>query len=336
MAVQKFMKVALTVPYGAHAGTPVQASAHGVTFKAYVPANLSAGQIFYVKIPIPQRGSVNNKTLDIKTHESPTAIFDMLPGISIGSHKYIKDVKTCGDWCNPTRACCPTVTYSAGQDEKGNPTAIKYKYGCVCCPCLSSYSTYFNEGLVGTFDRASCCDQNKCYVFCPCCYTGEYMIAKFGDTQGQTKFTMRGEIKCCQHLCVCLVALCMPCARCCRFCCSDKQYVEYEQNIYGPDLDNKTPVAKITYVERMLCPCVPDERVHMAIEGPGLTEDDIVLLSTFPMLASGFNRAEFALSGIFGPQPSGIGSIDEAHKIHGTWHDQAGALDLTEKLRMMK
>lgn len=105
----------------------------------------------------------------------------------------------------------------------------------------------------------------------------------------------------------------------------DAQYTRYEQNVYGPDLNTDDVLAKIIYTDRMICPCIPDERIQMRIEpteGKVISKEDLMLLSVFPSLISGYTFFEFCfpLSVPGGmmfalPTPTGISQVDDANNI---------------------
>jgi len=165
------------------------------------------------------------------------------------------------------------------------------------------------------------------------------MQAKFLGPDGEKKYTLKSEVKCCQYLCLCL-ACCNPCFRMARFCCQDAQYTRYEQNVYGPDINDQTVYAKLVYTDRMVCPCVPDERIQMKIvpqSGKVLSKEDLVLLSIYPTLLSGYTCSEFCLplccpGGMLSamPNPSGIVQVDDANNI------QAEHMNIKEALEERK
>jgi len=256
---------------------------------------------------------------------SPEVTFNLEPNIFVGNDKFFKEVKSCGDWCDLSTCCCPYVKFS-GKDK-----SIVLTHKCCCLPCCCPFEASSLEPgagkkpkVVGTLQPAGCFDQNCTAVFCPCCYTGPKMQAKFVGTDGDIKYMLKSHIKCCQYLCVCL-AFCSPCFRCVRFCCTDTQYTKYEQNVYGNDLNDETVYAKVIYTDRMICPCIPDERVQIRIEpleGKTISEEDLILLSSFPTLISGYTTCEFALPlGLPGgylsalPTPCGIAQVDDANNI---------------------
>uniref|UniRef100_A0A6V3SHG1 Phospholipid scramblase n=1 Tax=Lotharella globosa TaxID=91324 RepID=A0A6V3SHG1_9EUKA len=315
----KYMRVNLRVPGWAQPGQVIEASADGKKFSVQIPAHLRPGQFFTVRVPMG--GGHESKAPAVAP---PEVSFNLEPNIVIGNDKYFKEVKKCQDWCDCSRLCCPYVKFSGKSED------ISVKHQCCCLPCccnfqVSNTASGSNEyKTLGTLAPAGCFDQNCTAVCCPCCYTGPKMQAKFLGSDGGIKYMLKANIECCQYCCLCLTCF-SPCFRCCRFCCMDAQYTRYEQNVYGPDLNNEEVYAKIIYTDRMVCPCIPDERIQMRIEpaeGKTISKEDLILLSVFPTLISGYTCAEFCFplcvpgGMMFAmPTPSGISQVDGANNI---------------------
>lgn len=315
------MRVQLRVPNWAQPGQVIDASAGGRKFSVAIPQHLRPGQFFTVRVPTGGEGKETKMQA-----AAPEVSFNLEPNIVIGNDKYFKEVKKCQDWCDCSRFCCPYVVFSGKSED------VRMKHNCCCLPCCCNFEAYTvknghsNGKSVGALAPAGCCDQNFCAVFCPCFYTGPKMQAKFLGADGNLKYMLKSEVKCCQYLCLCL-AICSPCFRMFRFCCQDSQYTRYEQNVYGPDLNDQTVFAKIIYTDRMVCPCIPDERIQMRIEpaeGRTLSKEDLVLLSIFPTLISGYTLWEFCIPlwvpggmACAMPSPSGIVQVDDANNIQG-------------------
>ncbi|GAB5353147.1 hypothetical protein AAMO2058_000012900 [Amorphochlora amoebiformis] len=311
---KKYLRVNLRVPGWAQGGQMIEASAAGKKFAVQIPAGLQPGQYFTVRVP-------TGGGAEMKHSIAPPEIqFNLEPNIVIGNDKYYKEVKSCGEWCDVSQICCPYVRFAGKNDE------LVYHHQCCCLPCCCNFSvkkkSESKEHDLGTIALAGCCDQPLMAVLCPCCYVGPLMQAKFQAPDGNTKYLLKSEVKCCQYCCI-FLALCSPCYRTFRFCCTDHQYTTYEQNLYGPNLSDNDPVAKVIYTERMICPCIPDERVQMRIEPNAdkgeIPIDDLVLLSIFPTLISGYVTMEFLcpIIPMLGslPQPSGISVVDDANNI---------------------
>jgi len=313
------MRVTLRVPAWAKPGQIIQATASGKHFSVKIPDYLRPGQYFTVRVP--------DATSDEKTPSvaAPEVAFNLEPNIVIGNDKYFKEVKKCQDWFDCSRLCCPYVIFSAKSED------VTLKHQCCCLPCCFNFEVGIREDgsssagkKLGILAPAGCGDQNLCAVCCPCCYSGPKMQAKFVNPEGEIKYTLKSRIQWCQYCCLCLTC-CSPCFRCCRFCCQDSQYTRYEQTVYGPDLNDDTPYAKIIYTDRMICPCIPDERIQMRIEpaeGRTISKEDLILLSVFPSLISGYTCVEFCFplclpGGMMCsmPTPSGIAPVDDANNI---------------------
>mmetsp|Transcript_9364 Transcript_9364/g.14041 ORF Transcript_9364/g.14041 Transcript_9364/m.14041 type:complete len:323 (+) Transcript_9364:124-1092(+) len=301
----------------------IEASANGKKFAVKIPDYLGPGQYFTVRVPQGESAK------DEKMKAAPPDIqYNLEPNFVVGNDKYFKEVKTCNEWCDCSRLCFPYVRFSGKKDS------IIYKHDCCCLPCCCSFSVYRQESKdgkksqmlkIGEIAPPGCSDQKLMAVVCPCCYTGPYMQAKFMEPNGNKKFSLQSTVECCQYACLCLQCF-SPCFRCIRFCCSANQYTKYEQNIYNGEVeDNASAVARVIYTERMICPCIPDERVQMRIEpteDTELSKDDLVLLSLFPTLITGYTYFEFCLplSVPFGigfslPTPTGIEAVDNANNI---------------------
>jgi hypothetical protein len=318
--------VNLRCPAWAGPGTEIKAQAGGVVFKVNVPQGIHPGMYFRVKVRIGTNGKPDSKQ-DIKP--SPDAVeFNMEPNIIIGKKKYFKEVKQCAEWCDCTKICWPYVRFNNGKEK------IQTHHNCCCLPCFFDFEVSETDHenkitkQIGQIKPASLCDQKPFYIFCPCFYTGQKVTTKFATPQNGEmvdKFHLRTNIEFCQYLCL-FLAVCIPCVRLYRFCCSGDTYSSYTQQIYTADNDNDSQtVAKITYTDRMICPCVPDERVSIKIEQEekaNLTKEDLILLSTFPQLVSGYTSMEFAFP-LYGPcglghampTPTGVTQIDEANAI---------------------
>jgi hypothetical protein len=268
----------------------------------------------------------------------------MEPNIIIGKQKYFKEVKQCGEWLDCTKLCWPYVRFSSG-DKK-----LQTVHNCCCLPCCFDFELSETDSKnkitkkIGQIKAAGCCDQDWKLIFCPCCYVGQKVTTKFAAEKNgsfEDKFHLRSNIEFCQYLCLCL-AVCTPCVRMYRFCCSGDTYSEYEQNVYTADIENANPVAVIKYTDRMICPCIPDERVAIRIEQEeksSLNQSDLELLSMFPTLVSGYTSMEFCLplhtpGGLMMslPTPVGISQIDGPNDIRMEALDPAEAL----KMRTMK
>jgi len=267
--------------------------------------------------------------------------FLMEPNIIIGKEKYFKEVKQCGEWLDCSKLCCPYVRFNSGKKK------LQTKHNCCCLPCFFDFELAETDeknnvkDTIGRIKPAGICDQPLMLIFCPCFYVGQRVTTKFAVQKGndfQDKFHLRGNIEMCQYLWLCL-AVCMPCVRTYRFCCSGDTYSTYEQNVYSADIENTNPVAKIKYTDRMICPCVPDERVAIKIEqaeekgASKLDEKDLMLLSMFPTLISGYTKMEFCFplsvpGGLMSalPTPTGISQIDGANDITCEAMDPSEAL----------
>ena len=141
--------------------------------------------------------------------------------------------------------------------------------------------------------------------------------------------------------------MCNPFIRCHLWCCTDKQYVRYQQLIYGADMDDPTVRATLTYVERLTMPCVRNERVRVAIDVAEHASEakvpmsDLAALSIYPFLLEEGNSALLCFPyclgvGMYLPTPSGIQAIDEPNSIRGQWMDRAEALELRHRILAMK
>lgn len=326
------MRVNLKVPNWATPGETMSATAAGQTFTVTVPPHLKPGQYFTVRVPIKGAGG-EQKAPDVA---APEVNFLLEPNIVIGPDKYFKEVKKCSDWCDCSRCCCPYVNFS------GKELDIMMQHECCCLPCCCNFTIgtqktgHSSVRNIGTLAPASCSDQNCMACFCPCCYSGPKMQTKFLDATGSIRFMLKSNVEWCQY-CAIFCCLCSPCFRCYRFCCKDAQYTRYEQTVYGTDLNDNTPYAKIVYTDRMICPCWCDERIQMKIEpaeGKSLTKEDLILLSVYPTLASGYTCIEFCCplwipGGMMCsmPLPSGVEMTDDANNIQGEYMNIKEALD---------
>lgn len=307
-----YIRVHLRVPAWAKGGDVIEATARGKVFKVRIPGHLRPGQYFQVRVP------TSGESKEVKNQPAEVS-WNLEPNIVVGNDKYFKEIKSCGEWLDVTRVCCPSVRFTSSTGQ------ITVAHDCCCLPFCADFNiSHTPKGgeskKIGTITKPGCLEQKATLILCPCLYTGPKIQAQFKDSNKNVRFQLRSEIKCCQYLCICF-EICTPLIRCYRFCCTSDQYAKYEQPIYGPNVDNPKPVAKITYVDRMICPCVPDERLMMAIEpvDGDLKQEDLVLLSVFPTLISGYVTAEFlvpaavTVSGF--PTPTGISAIDDANNI---------------------
>lgn len=358
------IKVQLRVPDGASPGMSIQAIAPGgLRFTTYVPTGLSPGQSFFVRVPTSGDVKTSRASLGVSGRggESPSdilqsaaehaakmrrqgasSVWDSLPAVSIGNFKYLKDTPTCSERCCDMRGyCCPWVRYTAGGSQ------MLFAHTCCCAPCCGSWVVESDGNPVGSLATAGCCDQPPLYMCCPCLYWGEVMQVKFRDPSGRTRFTVRRRVRLCQYLCVCGGLMCNPFIRCHLWCCTDKQYVRYQQLIYGADMDDPTVRATLTYVERLTMPCVRNERVRVAIDVAEHASEakvpmsDLAALSIYPFLLEEGNSALLCFPyclgvGMYLPTPSGIQAIDEPNSIRGQWMDRAEALELRHRILAMK
>lgn len=327
-SMSTYVTVQLQVPYGYGPGTPIQAVAPGgIKFKTFIPQGVQPGQIFNVRVPINQARS--ETPIEIKEAAPSTAAFSLLPSLTIDKDMYYKDILTCSERCCNVSGCIGTwVRFQAHQ--------VRYSHPCtICgplCSCLCSWDIELDQKSIGSFQAAGCYDNPLFYFCCSCIYCGDLMAHKFMDQNNQLKFTTRRSVKCCQG---CLVAcsLCLaPCVRCFNYCCTDSVYARFQQDIFGADLNDKTPIAKITYVERMYHPCLPNERMKVTVEPTGstsLSKEDLALLSFYGFLVSpAASGLEFQLDTCYlgAAEPTGYGYIDEANYITGEFSTREEAL----------
>jgi len=314
--------VRLTVPYGVAPGQAIQAIAPGgIKFTTYIPAGLRPGQVFTVRVPTNMSSGA-----ELKDAATNSVFLSLVPTMSLGNDKYIRDVQTCSERCCDMDGCCGAwARYTTGKKE------LKYRQPCVALACCCDWEASLDGKKVGSIQPAGCCDNPIFACMCPACYCGDLFALKFLDSSGSFKFSTRRNVQCCQYCCLCCSFFTTPCARQYRYCCTDDIFAVYEHSIFNADLNDQTAVAKINYTTRMVHPCIGDELLNVSVEPAGdLSEEDLALLSLATFMISEGRSFEFCMAtgAVMGAldTPTGIESLDEAAFISGEWQNRTEAL----------
>mmetsp|Transcript_17909 Transcript_17909/g.43834 ORF Transcript_17909/g.43834 Transcript_17909/m.43834 type:complete len:286 (+) Transcript_17909:132-989(+) len=270
--------------------------------------------------------------LETKDRAPENYVLTQVESFTVGPDRYIRDILSCCErYCTWDGCCGAWAPYVSGGGKK-----INYRMSCKSLQCCFHWTAEYGGKKVGTIQAASCFD-NPCATFCPCCFCGDLLAAKFVGPDGNVKFTTRRRVGCCYCINLafkCCNVCCSPFLRCYTYCCTDDNFVLFEQNIYGPNLNDNTIVAKFRYTERMIHPCCPNQRLQVSIDPNGaeskikLTMEDYTLLSTYTFLqGSGceFVDSTWCIQCVI-DNPSGFSFIDKDNYINAQWKGKEEAL----------